>query len=926
METLRLITARFVGLLRRRRLEREMQEEMQAHIELQAEANRARGMETEEARYAALRQFGGVAQVQERCRERRRFGWVEDFGRDLTYAARSLRRAPGFAFVAVVTLAVGIGANSTIFALFDNLLLRPVLPPGSSPAVLLLARSGTGGRAYRGFSFADLEVLRDSSEVLAQAAGFSIAPAVWGRNEMELRHGLVGLATEEFFDVCAAKPYLGRFADDGSGATVVLSHRAWRSLGGDTTALGGTVLVAGRRCTIAGIAAADFRGPAPVLAPDVWLLAKPRRTGEPDWTQFSVVARLAPGVDRVAAKSRLPALAERLDQGNATPRQLLLAEPSWTSMPGMPDTLRAGLLGGGALLLALGAVLLLIVGLNLSNLLLARGAARSRELAVRIALGAPRWRVMRLLACENLLLAAGGSILGLVLAAGAARSLGRWFAGLLERIGFGGGFDTAVDARVVAVTCGYGALVLLCAGVAPAWRSTREVSVEELHRSGLLSRAGGPLARLFAPRQLLAMAQIAGSFALLVCAGLFLRFVAQVQRLEPGFDVATNLVFSFDHELSGRDPRLVPAAVGSGQREAAYRAASERHRLEQRRHREELGARVRALPGVRAAAWASSVVFPEGDAGFRVLRAVGAEAVEGNGEQAPRVVECAVSREYFETLGIPLLAGRGFAAEEENAGRRVALLDEGAARLLFPGREAVGQMVVFSDCRAPTDAAPYEVIGLVRSPRNHPRDANPPLRIYRPLQTREDEEGASSLLFLHVAVATPEQSAGVLAAVRREAVALDPMLPVRLARTMEVHVAANPSFGLLRLVATLFALLGAVGLAVAVVGIYGVKSYLVTRRTQEIGVRLALGATPAQIRRAFLRESLAQTGVALAGGMLLALPAGLAVSRVFASVSAFDGAVVVVLAVVLGGAASAAGWWPARRAARIDPMMALRIE
>jgi predicted permease len=827
---------------------------------------------------------------------------------DLRLALRRLRKAKGFTAVAVLVLGLGIGANTAIFGLVNAFLLRPL--PGSGDGVLygLYSRDRTKPGSWRSFSYPDYRDLREGNDVFAGLAAHTLG-LVGVREGETTRRTMAALVSSDYFRALGVRITEGRAflpAEEEPGAeenVSIVSHGHARRRG---LTLGQTLAVNGRTLTIVGITPAGFTGTTALVSPEIWLplglyeaaaMAEERRaSGRLDDRAnhgLFVVGRLRPGLSVQAAEGRLASLAAGLEEAYPAENrnQVLSLHPvarmSISSRPGDDSELRAPAL----LLLAMTAVVLLVACLNLANMLLARGEARRKEIAVRLALGGGRARILRQLLAEALVLALAGGALGLLLARWATSALIATMAPLvpLELV-----FDPRPDVRVLGTTAGFCLLSTVFFALGPSLRLTRRDPLEDL-----MDRAGegraAPRRGGLGSRDLLMAAQVALSLALVTAAGLFVQAARRAAEADPGFRLDGGVVVELDPGLAGRDET---------QGRETYRALLER---------------ARGLRGVEAASLASLVPFGMIHHGRRVAPA----GQPLDAEHAASAVYNAVGADHFRALGLEVLRGRDFDRREEQAaaGPRVAIVNEPLARQLWPGQDPLGRTVQIS--RPEGDAEAYEVVGVVPGVRHEMFDRAPGPQVYVPVGSHY-----LSNLSLHVrsAESSREAEAALLLALRREVRDLDRELPVVQLRTLRAHRDASMELWLVRAVARLFTAFGLLALFLAVVGVYGVKAYLVARRTREFAVRMALGASPGDVRRLVLGEAVRLLGLGLGIGLPLSAIVAKAASGLLYEVSAADPASFVLAPVLLGLATLLACEIPARRATRVMPMQALRHE
>lgn len=919
MGALHRLLFRLGALFRRQRTEDDLSEEIRSHLEFAIEQKIAEGLDPAAARRAALREFGSVEPMKERWRAERRFVALEQFGRDLRFGLRALRRQPGFSAVAILTLAVALGVNTSIFALVQAVLLREPVPHEPAQVACLFTGSRDAAREFRPFSHAEFEVLRGQREVFADTAAVAFSYLALGRDEA-LRRSFAFLASENFFSLLGARPAAGRFftaqeCRPGAGQRVlVASHELWQREGGGADFLGRSLLVNGRAYTVIGIAPPGFGGVTALIVPDCWLplgvyaettaafaeATAARDLQQPTTYALNLVGRLRDGLTLERARPLLPVLAARLDalpRGEAAPpRELLLAKPFGLS-PQPPDSRPLRLLG--ALLLALAGIVLLIACLNLANMLLARSATRAPEIALRLALGASRGQIVRQLLTEGLVLALAGGVLGLLCSAVANALLQRIGTALMSSMSFNLSLPLQPDATVLGATFAFCLLATLLFSLLPAWRAARADLVYDLKSTAAEAGASGVgWDRFFAGRHLLVMAQLALSVVLVFSAGLFLRGAMRAGGPEVGFRPDGVALAELDFTLANTP---VPEA--------------------RRRQLRALEAIAR-LPGVEAAGLSTVVPYKNEIAPIRLTRADVLPSASG----APRgvgVLPAAISPGYLPTLGVRLLRGRNFSESElaEPGSRRVCLLDEGLAARLFPGEEPLGQRVREARPGAPE----LEVVGLVARHNQDVLDKERPLpRLFVPLGQWEDPR--QLFLVARLRQSAPAAVVAALGPLRQSLRELDADLPLLQLLPFEQYLGQSYNLWMGRIGAALFGVFGGIALLLAALGVYGVRAYSVQRRTRELGIRLALGATSFQILWLVLRQGVLQTAVAVAIGLLLALPVGRALAFYLHEVRGHDPLLLLAAAGVLSAAALLASFLPARRAARIDPLRALRTE
>jgi putative ABC transport system permease protein len=799
---------------------------------------------------------------------------------DLVVGARILRRSPSFTIVALLTLAIGIGANTAIFGVLRSVLLRPLPYPQSEQLVQVWSDHRAIGRAEPEWltppDFADW---RDGNTTFTSMAAYQgWGPDLTGSGDPQTVAGL--LVSGTFFDVLLAKPALGRLitpADDDSSAprVVVLTHQFWqRQFGGDPSIVGRQITLNGVPWTVAGVLSPAFRAPVPAAAPD--LIAPSRRPPNGPCGRgcivLRVIGRLKPHVSVAAAQADLARIAARIardyPQTNDKVGAWLIPLHEQITGPTKPALI--------ALSLAVGFVLL-IGCVNLANLLLVRGAARSREIGVRVALGAGRGRVIRQLLTENALLAIGGGMLGGGLGAVGSRALAPLVPSSVRQVQ-----DIQVDGGVLAFAAALTLFSALMFGLAPALHAVRAGLMTSL-RSG----AGQTGRRDNALRGALVVTQLSLAVVLLVSAGLLLRSFLVMQRVDLGY--RTEEVY-----LTGvafRGARYPDAARAAGAIDDVL-------------------ARLRANPAVRVAEATDLPPMSGGDQDITAIP-VGATPVAG---QPPSIWYRSVTLGYLSSMRMRLVAGRTFTADDRKGAPLVGVINEEAARKFWPGENPVGRML--SNGSDP-DARKITIVGVVASA--HHDGANQPYKteLFLPL-AQFPSRGVSLIL------QPGHDVASLTAAVRQTLHEVDPLLPVSSLEPLAMR--AGSAVALPRLYAMLVGLFAAAALLLAALGVYGVMAYAVTQRQREIGVRLALGAEPSGIRRMVLGEGGRLAFVGLGLGFVGALLAGQLLGKLLFGVSPYDAPTLITVPVVLGAVTVMASWLPARRAMRLDPVRAIREE
>jgi putative ABC transport system permease protein len=845
---------------------------------------------------------------------------------DARFALRVLAKSPGFVAVAVVTLALAISVNSAVFSLINGLILRPVVPHNPDEVVSVFTARKESSRDYRQFSYVEYQTIAEARETFSDVTAINFSLAGIARAREPMRRAFVFLVADNFFRFMGVQPAAGRFftAEEGRPnaniPVVVASYGLWQRMGGGADFVGSILRVNGHPHTVIGVAPDGFSGISGLIAPDLWLplglhsaMSAAFGAGEqgqdlasPTTYTLNVMARLAPGLTIDTVKPRLPVVAGRLTAiqppDAAGTRELQVTTPSRFSISTTPN--EDGPLGlMGVLMAGMAGVVLLIASLNLVNMLLARGTARAREIALRLAIGATRWQIVRQLLVEGLILSLLGGAAGLALASWATRLLERSFSTLLGSMSFSVTTNLQPDAMVLAATIGFCAIATLIFSLGPALKASRADLVGDLKSQGAESTGTGSLSRFLTPRNVLVMAQMTLSLVLIFSGGLFFRGALNAGGLERGFEPAGVVLTEMDFSLAG-----TPQA-------------------EAMRRMDVVTDRVRRLAGVRSVGWTTLVPYGNITSSARVVPANAPPITSPDGqEQGASGVSASVTPQYFESIGVPILRGRTF-TELESRQRdtpRVAILDEGLARRLFPDSDALGQRIRLTQAPADGSPADMEVVGIVGRHRHDVMDPDGPAsRIYFPMAQAYGAGVWLSARFSSTDPAAVETAMQALRGALRDA---DADLPILQQLPFMMLLDKSITLWGVRVGAVMFGLFGGIALLLAVVGVYGVMAYAVERRTREIGIRLALGADRRDVFSLIARQGVLQTAVSVTLGLALSLVAGRLLSSMLFSVSPADPVSLVVAAVLLSLAAMLACYVPARRAMRVSPLTALRTE
>jgi predicted permease len=877
------------NLLHKDRAEQELTEELRTYLEMLIEMKINEGVNPAKARRAALIELGGFEQVKERVREVRMGHYLETLWQDLRYSARMLRKNPSFTVITVLTLALGIGANTAIFSVVYAVLLRPLPYQEPERLTLLWTKLDKIGLEQNWVSEPEVLDFREQSQLfesfgVVQGSSFILT----GDGEPEQLTGAE--VSTNFFSLLGAKIKAGRdFAPDeeipGAPQVAIISHGFWQSrFGGEQSVIGSTISLSGRPTSVIGVLPAGFAlmVPPEALVPanvDVWIpYAVDYAKQERDSHGLTVIGRMKPGVTLAQAQEEMNGIAARLYPLHYTHTGF---EVKVVSLHGdLVKKMRPALL---VLLAAVGFVLLIACA-NVANLLLGRAAAREKEVAIRAAMGAGRMRLLRQLLTESLMLSLLGGAVGLGLAVWGVEALLALSPADLPRID-----EVSINVRVLAFTFAVAVLTGVLFGLIPALKASR-INLTQSLKEGSRSVAGGASQRL---RGLIVVAEIALSLVLLVGAGLLMRSFSRLTQVDPGFDAHNVLTMKM----------TVPR---SKYKDGAATASFYRQLIE----------RIQALPGVESAAAISHLPL-SGDYWGGTLTF---EGVTANAERANlasfEVDQRVITPDYFTTMRTALLEGRFFTTQDVRGKPYVAIIDETLARRLWPNASPLGHRVTFG--RFPDKPETWiEIVGVVRHIRHHRLEAEVREQVYYP-------HAVASFSGMTLAIRTASDPLNMVGAVSDAVRSLDRDQPVYRIRTMSELVAG--ALAPARFTLLLLLIFAGVAAVLAVVGIYGVMSHAVAQRTHEIGVRMALGAQVSDVLKMIVSQGLRLVAVGIAAGLLGAfLLTRLMVSLLY-DVSATDSTTFVVISAMLAGVALGACFVPARRAAKVDPMVALRYE
>ena len=880
----RRILSLFRNLLRKHTVEQALDDELRSSVEILAEEKMKDGLSRAVALRQAMIELGGVEQVKEEVRAIRVGRFLENCTRDLRLALRTLAKAPSFTAVVILTLALGIGANTTIFAMLSRFVLHTA--PVGDPPTLLTLHTTDQNECCNNFSWPLFTDVRDGANSFSGVAGFyELLPAsISGSGDPQR---LWGQATStNFFDVAQLGMTLGRGfrSDEQNSPVIVLGHRIWKSrFNSDHDILGKSIALSGHPYTVVGVAPAYFRGIDLILDTQFWvpignidqLLPN---TGHFDWRNYhwiAVAARLKPGVSRAEAAAELQFLSQRFTHSHPdTEKNLGFRFEQAGSLPPRDKTVI--LLFLSTLTLVVFFVLLIACG-NVANLFLAQAAGRQREMAVRIVLGATRAQLLRQVLTESVLFSFLGGLLAVLISFWATGGLSAFRFPVPVTLDLNVGIDYKVLLFAFLLSLATGVLF----GLLPAWTAAWRFPSTTLKGEDVLARPG----RLWTLRNVLVVAQISMSLVLLCVTGLCLRSLRSASSINIGFRSSGVLAMSIDPRLHSYTPEHTVQFLAELQRRAS------------------------AVPGVSSAAVTDALPLSGGHRsdGFQ---AVGKKPLD----PTPSAELYMATPGYLDTLGIHLISGRDF-SRESSTSPRVAIVNQVFADMFFPHENPIGESVSGG-------GVTYEIIGVTNNIKSRflGEDLRPVLFRSLPQTVASDPSFEGYTILARTAADSPSVAASVRSIIRD----MDPTLAVFNEQTMEHHV--REALFLPRLAGTLFAVFGTVGLLLAAIGLYGIMNHTVSLRLREIGIRMALGAQTSSVERLFLRRGLQLT----AAGLAIGLPAAFVIAKLFNSIlygiKPNDAITFISIPLFLAFVALLASYIPARRATKLDPMIALRYE
>jgi predicted permease len=820
---------------------------------------------------------------------------MENLFKDIRYGVRMLTKNPGVTLVAVVTLALGIGANTAIFSGVNAFLMRP-LPVTNAGELIRPVEISEDRGATDEFSYPDFLDYRNQSTSFADfTAEDMVQAAIDAENQNDVIWGQV--VSANYFDVLQVKPIMGRgFLPDedkivGANPLIVLGHGFWqRRMASDPNVVGKTVQLNNRPYQVIGVAPEFFAGSKFALEMDFWVpisMAEDLRRSTNLLTDrgshwMNMIGRLKPGVSIAQASAEMSAIATRLNQSYPDDRANSTQAKVMNEVEGRFEEMGNVFKSAGAIAMAIVGLILLIACANVANLMLARAAARRKEIGIRLALGANRWRLIRQLLTESLLLSIIGGALGLLLAF--------WISDLME------GFIPileynviqdffALDSRALVFTLVISLATGLVFGLAPAWQASNPDVVPVLKGDPEAAQKGKRKA--FTLRNTLVVAQVALSLVVLVCGGLFIKSFRKAQTMDPGFDNPKGLIVSLSPQLVGYDEE---------QARNFYKQILER---------------ISHTPGVDAVALTRTL--PLGDSSNSNGPILKEGETLARGTAGRNIMTNVVGPGYFNAMQIPILEGRDFDDRDQQKTQRVAIVNQRMAQMLWPGESAIGKRILIGA----DSKDPLEVVGVVKTGKYRNLAEDPKPFFYYALSQRRPSTMA-------MVIRPSVDPTSLVGAIRREVQALDRRVPIFGVKTMDQH--KTYALWAPNMAASFSLAFGVVAILLSSVGLYSVMAYIVSQRTREVGIRMALGANRGDVMRMITRQGMKLAAVGVGIGLLLALTLAQVLSAVLIGISGYDVTIFVLVPTLLAGVALVACYLPARRATKVDPLVALRYE
>jgi predicted permease len=906
------ITGFLRNILRKRRVEQDLDDEIRFYLETRTQQGVAAGLSEADARRVARLELGSVGSLKDAVRDVHAGAMMERIWQDVRYAIRALRNKPGFTAAAVLVLALGIGANSAVFSLIDAFLLKPVAVTKPEELVGLYSRDTKHPDSYRAFSYPNYVDIRDSNPAFSSLMAHNLI-MIGVKEGDNTRRAFADIVSSNYFStlgvpLLAGRPFMPEEEKAGSALTAIVSYSFWSKTGEDPRMLGKQLTINGHLFTVIGITPKGFTGTTALVSPEMFVPLgaynlvmddienQPKPLAARDNGALILVGRLKPGVTQQIADAKLAVVASQLEKAfpAENKNQMLLVNPlSRMSVSTGPSDDRS-LWAPAILLLSLAAIVLLIASLNLANMMMAKGAARRKEIAVRLAIGGNRRRILQQLVTEGLVLAILGGAAALFVASWSTTLL---IGSMSRLVPLDLVYEAAPDVRVLAGTLAFSVVSTVIFALFPAWKLSKPDVWFDL-KANTGEDVASRTRRLFSRGNLLVMAQLSLSLMMLAAAGLFVRSAVRAANIQPGFSLENEVLAEVDAGLTNYD---------EARGRQLYSALRER---------------LRRIPGVQSVAMAATVPFGM----MHLQKGITPSDVVASKEHPPVFPHFnIVTGDYFQTLGIPLLRGRPFITAENmpESKSHVAILDKLAAEKLWPGGNALGKHIRLDEGVACGHTQICEIVGVVGDVRENILGGNPEPHVYIPFGQQYQ---ADMQIHVKVAGGPPETERRMLETIRHQIRATDERLPLLSLTTMRGHLESGIDIWVVRTGAYILEIFGGVALFLAVIGLYAVNAYTVARRTREIGIRMALGSDASSTLRMILGEGLRVTAIGAGIGLLLAIGLGRVLAGFLYDVRGIDPVVLFAASGVLASVALFACYLPARRASQVDPMIALHYE
>lgn len=906
------ITNLLRNIIHKKRVERDLDDEIDFYLETLAQQGVAAGLSEQEARRVARLELGSVGSVKDAVRDVRTGAMMERIWQDCRYAIRALWNTPGFTGAAVLVLALAIGANSSVLSLINAFLLKPLAVTNPEQLAGLYSRDTKHPDTYRAFSYPNYVDIRDNNSIFSSLMAHQLA-LVGVKEGDSTQRAFAAIVSSNYFSTLGVSLIKGRpFSIDdekpGGDLKVIVTYSFWRRTGEGPQMLGRKLRINDHLFTVTGITPKGFTGTMAILSPEMFVPlgaynlvmndfeSQGKQLAARDYNDLIVVGRLKPGITQQTADATLAVVASQMAKAFPAENkdQMLLVRPlsrqNVSTNPRDDGSLRVP----ATLLLSLAGIVLLIASLNLANMMMAKGATRRKEIAIRLAIGGGRRRIVQQLVTEGLVLASLGGAAGLFLASWSTTLL---MGSLARLVPMDFVYNATPDPRVVVGTLVFCVASTIIFGLLPAWKLSKpDVWLDLKENTG--EDIAGHARRLFSRGNMLVMAQLSLSLMMLAAAGLFVHSAVHAANIQPGFSLDNEILAEVDASMVNYNEAHGRQLYGT------------------------LRERLRRIPGVQSVAMAATVPFGM----MHLGKGIAPSDVPISKDHPPVFASFnIVTEDYFQTLGIPVLRGRPFVDAESlpDSKSHVAILDKLAAEKLWPGGKAVGKHIRLDEGGAGGHTEICEVVGVVSNIREHILGGETEPHVYIPLGQQYQ---ADMQIHLKVVAGSAEAEKRMLESIRHEIHATDERLPLLALTTMRGHLESGIEIWVVRTGAHILEIFGGLALFLAIIGLYAVNAYRVARRTREIGIRMALGADASSTLRMTLGDGLRVIAVGVGVGLLLAIGIGRLLAGLLYEVPGIDPMVIAAASVVLTVVALFACYVPARRASHVDPMIALRYE